>query len=56
MRELRCADAGYDCDAVLQGETDDEVLAKAAPHAQEAHGLAVTPEVQQKLAGLVHDA
>ncbi len=56
MRELRCADAGFDCDAVIPAETDEEVLARAGPHAQQGHGLEMTPEVKGKLAGLVHDA
>src|SRR4051794_19898712 len=56
MRELRCRDAGFDCDAVVQGESDDAVFAQAAPHAEQVHGLTVTPELQQQLAGLIHDA
>jgi len=56
MRELRCRDAGFDCDAVVQGESDNEVFAQAAPHAEQVHGLTVTPELQQQLAGLIHDA
>jgi predicted small metal-binding protein len=56
MRELRCRDAGFDCDAVVQGETDAEVFSQAGPHARDVHGLNPTPELQQQLAGLIHDA
>ena len=56
MRELRCRDAGFDCDAVVQGESDDAVFAQAAPHVEQVHGGQVTPEMKQQLAGLIHDA
>lgn len=56
MRELRCRDAGFDCDAVVHGESDDEIFAQAAPHAEQVHGVQVTPEMKQQLAGLIHDA
>ena len=56
MKELRCRDAGFDCDAVVHGETVDEVMAQAGTHAQEAHGADVTPELAGRIATLVHDA
>lgn len=49
MKQLNCADAGFDCDAVFQGESTEEVLAKAGPHAQEVHDLEVTPELAETL-------
>lgn len=55
MKELACRDAGFDCDGVIEGESVDDVLAKAAPHAQEAHGVEVTPEMREQLSGLVRD-
>lgn len=38
-RELRCRDVGPDCDAVVVGESDSEILRQAAQHAQEVHGM-----------------
>jgi predicted small metal-binding protein len=55
MKELKCRDAGFDCDAVLRGESIEEVLAMAGPHARDVHGLEVTPEMREQLEGLVHD-
>lgn len=49
MRELRCRDAGFDCDAVARGETDEDVFAQAGPHAQQEHGIEVTAELKQQL-------
>ena len=43
-KELRRREAGFDCDAVIRGDTVDEVMDQAGPHGREVHGLAVTPE------------
>jgi predicted small metal-binding protein len=53
--QLRCRDAGFDCEAVAEGETNEEVLAQAGPHAKEAHGVNVTPEMAEAIAGKVRD-
>ena len=55
MKELRCRDVGFDCDAVVHAETDEEVLAQAATHAKEAHNTEVTPEQVKQIATLIHD-
>ncbi len=55
MKELVCREAGFDCDAVVQGESTDEVMGQVAPHAKEVHGVDVTPELRDQLAGLVRD-
>ena len=41
---LRCRDVGFDCDAVVRAESDDEILAQVAVHAREAHGLDVVDD------------
>lgn len=38
-RELNCRDLGFDCDGVVVAENDDEVVAQAAQHAREVHGM-----------------
>ncbi len=40
MKELKCRDAGFDCEAVVRAESEDEVMAQAVEHAREVHGLA----------------
>ncbi len=45
MKELKCRDAGFDCDAVVHGESVDEVMAQAGPHAKDVHDVEVTPEM-----------
>ena len=58
MRELNCGEAtGLDCQEVVQGESDDEVMSKAADHAASAHGMTeMSAEMDQKLRALIHDA
>ena len=58
MRELDCGQAtGLDCQEVVHGETDDEVMQKAGEHAASAHGMTeMSPEMDQKLRSMIHDA
>ncbi len=39
MKELTCRDVGFDCDGVVTGETDDDVLTQAVAHVKEVHGF-----------------
>ena len=55
MKTLDSSDAGFDCKAVVQANTEEELLQQAAVHAQEVHGVAVTPELSQQLKTLIKD-
>jgi predicted small metal-binding protein len=55
MKELRCRDAGFDCDAVMRAQSEEEVLQIAAQHAKEAHQVEVTPEMAKQIATLIRD-
>ncbi|MGH7564390.1 MAG: DUF1059 domain-containing protein [Gemmatimonadota bacterium] len=46
-KELRCGDIMPGCDYVAQGETEQEIMAHAAEHAREKHGL---NEIDEKTA------
>ena len=52
----KCRDAGFDCDAVVHGQDDEEVMAQAGPHAKEAHCVDVTPELGARIKTLIRDA
>ncbi|MFL5616359.1 MAG: DUF1059 domain-containing protein [Gemmatimonadaceae bacterium] len=39
MKELRCSDVGFACDAVVRANTEEEVLRQGAEHARKAHGI-----------------
>ncbi|SDB93738.1 Protein of unknown function [Raineyella antarctica] len=38
-KELHCRDLGFDCDAVVNAESDDDVLMQVAAHAKDVHGM-----------------
>lgn len=42
MKRLTCRDVGLDCDFVMNGSTEEEVLIKANDHAWKVH--AIKPE------------
>ncbi len=44
MKQFACGTVVDGCDGVVTGETDDEVLAAAAKHAAEAHGMSEVPD------------
>jgi predicted small metal-binding protein len=44
---LQCSDVGFACDAKISGESEDEIMAQAAQHAKDAHGLSDQDLAQQ---------
>jgi predicted small metal-binding protein len=56
MKTLRCRDAGFDCDKVIQGPTEEAVLSQAAEHAQTVHKVKVTPELAGQIRTLIKDS
>lgn len=55
MKTLRCSDAGFDCEGVIQAATEEEILSQAAEHAEAAHNIQVTPELAEQLKALIRD-
>ncbi|AKD04019.1 DUF1059 domain-containing protein [Pontibacter korlensis] len=55
MKTLKCRDAGFDCDGVVRGNSDQEVLEQAGKHAKEVHGVTVTPELAAQLKPLIKE-
>jgi predicted small metal-binding protein len=58
MRELNCGEAtGLDCQEVIRGDTDEDVMSQAAAHAASAHGMTdIDDATQQQLRSMIHDA
>lgn len=58
-RELHCRDVGFDCEAVVVAESDDEVLAQVAEHARSVHGMTdeqiSDPEFGSQAQAQIHD-
>ena len=55
MKILHCRDAGFDCEGVIQASTEEEVLKQATQHAQQVHGVTVTPQLSEQLKSLIKD-
>jgi predicted small metal-binding protein len=56
-KELICRDVGFDCDAVVQADSEEEVMAQAATHAREVHGLqSIDDQTAERIRAQIHDA
>ena len=55
MRDFHCSDAGMKCDFVAKGSSDEEIVKQAGSHAQQAHGMKMTPDLEKTVRGLIHD-
>jgi predicted small metal-binding protein len=56
MKTITCREAGFDCDYVVKGETEEEVMQRGAEHAMKVHGMKendITPEFKEKVRGLI---
>ena len=57
MKELNCKDVGFDCEGVIKGDSEDDVMAQAAVHARDVHGLAtIDDETASAIRAQIHDA
>ncbi len=53
---IQCRDIGMDCDFVARAETEEEILKKAAEHAQTVHNMKESPEeVLAKVRAAIRD-
>ena len=56
MKVLRCRDAGFDCDHVMRGKTEEEVMRQAGVHAKAVHNMSeISAEVAAKVRSLIRD-
>lgn len=55
MKTLKCTDVGFECDAVVRANSEEEVLKQAAEHARLQHGVSVTPEMAEKIKTLIKE-
>ena len=59
VRSLSCRDAGFDCDHVVQAESDNEVFALGEEHVFNAHGMKkqdFIPAFNEKLRSFIKDS
>jgi predicted small metal-binding protein len=58
MKTISCREAGFECDYVIKGQTEEEVIKNGAEHAIKEHGVKsedVTAEMKEKIRALVRD-
>jgi predicted small metal-binding protein len=59
MKTITCRDAGFACDYVVKGETEEEVMKRGAEHAMKDHDMKeedITPEFKEKVRGLIRSS
>ena len=59
MKKLACRDVGLDCDFVMEGVSEEEVLNKAQQHAYEVHAIKpeeMTSDMKVKIQENIRDA
>ena len=58
MLSITCSDVGQNCDCVVQGETEEELMKNAAEHAVKDHGYTeediMTPEMKERIKSHIH--
>ena len=53
---VNCRDVGFDCDAVVRAETEEDALKQVAEHARTVHNLeTVSDEVVAKVRSVMRD-
>ncbi len=56
MKVLQCSDLGMNCSFQARGETEQEVMQKAAEHAKSAHKIdEITPDLAAQVKSAIHD-
>ena len=56
MKSITCREAGFDCPAVIKGNTESDVIQKAEEHVSNVHNIKtedMSPEMQHKIRGLI---
>jgi predicted small metal-binding protein len=55
MKTLACGELVPSCAQTFQAATEEELLVQAGRHAQDAHGLTVTPELVEQVRAHIRD-
>ena len=55
-KTIHCKDVGFDCEGIVQAESEEKVLQMAAEHAKAAHGISeLTDEMIEKVKSVIRD-
>lgn len=53
---MKCRDAGFECDAVVEADTQEDVLQQVSTHARDVHGVEVDQAMAERLRPLISRA
>ena len=55
-KTIVCKDLGFECDHVIEAETEEDVLSLASEHAREAHEVTdISPEMIEKVKAVIRE-
>jgi predicted small metal-binding protein len=58
-KELHCRDIGFDCEAVVTADNEQEVMSQVVAHGKSVHGLTdeqlADPGLQEQVRGQIHE-
>jgi predicted small metal-binding protein len=57
MKRLGCRDIGLDCDYIIKGETEEDIIKNAVQHAWEIHAIKpeeMTSEMKVRIKDNIH--
>ena len=58
VKTINCREAGFQCDYIVRGQNEEEVMKNGADHAIKEHGMKpedITPEFKEKVKSLIRD-
>ena len=56
MKIINCREAGFECDHVVKGETEEEVMKNGMEHAKKDHNMKeedITSEMKEKIKSII---
>lgn len=56
MLTLKCSDAGFNCDYIINADNEDEIMDNVKEHASKVHGIStesMDPQLIQKIKSLI---
>jgi predicted small metal-binding protein len=59
MKTINCREAGFDCDVIVKGESEEEVLQNGMEHAKRDHNMKeedITPEMKEKIKSIIRSS
>jgi predicted small metal-binding protein len=59
MKTITCREAGFECDYIVKGETEEEVMKNGAEHVIKDHHMRtedITPEFKEKVRALIRSS